>query len=244
MAVDASPTFFSVTLTSSVSSFGAEKRFPASVTIADLKGKLELITGATSTLMQLQLFNSDGKLVCELDNNTATLGSYPVENGFRIHAIDNDPSKKLGDFEDTSQVEKYEISEEAYSKRSDSVLAFKKRMKMGQFADKDPAAEAQAKEQEEEERQEAEAISVGSRCEVTMPGAVPRRATVMFVGKTDFSKSGYWVGVKYDEPFGKNDGSVKGRRYFECPPKYGAFVRPRSVKVGDYPEESYSDDEM
>ena len=37
MAVDASPTFFSVTLTSSVSSFGAEKRFPASVTIADLK---------------------------------------------------------------------------------------------------------------------------------------------------------------------------------------------------------------
>ena len=41
---------------------------------------------------------------------------------FLYQAIDNDPSKKLGDFEDTSQVEKYEISEEAYSKRSGEVV--------------------------------------------------------------------------------------------------------------------------
>merc|ERR1712159_405179 len=93
---------------------------------------------------------------------------------------------------------------------------------------------------------EAEGIEVGQRCEVA-PGA--KRGEVMFVGKdAEGLFLGWWVGVKFDEPVGKNDGSVKGKRYFQCLPGYGGLVRPTNVTVGDFPEvdefDELSDEEL
>ncbi|GFO41973.1 tubulin-folding cofactor b [Plakobranchus ocellatus] len=234
----------SVQVTSTVNKFGVERRFERSSTIAALKAKLELITGAFAQTMVLTVYTKDGKPVCTLNNDEALLGSYPVDDGMTLHA--DDPNLKGNEYSDTSKVEKFEISQEEYNKRQDSVRAFKERNKLGQFNEEErKRKEAELLAKEDKEEAKAKTFSVGDRCEVTVPGQPSRRGEVKYVGKTEF-KPGVWVGVQYDEPHGKNDGSVGGKRYFECPEKYGGFMRPSHVEVGDFPEEDLGldDDEM
>ncbi|KAG2517380.1 hypothetical protein JM16_007424 [Phytophthora kernoviae] len=51
---------------------------------------------------------------------------------------------------------------------------------------------------------------------------------VTFTGDVHYAK-GKFVGVALSSPAGKNDGSVKGVRYFECQPCHGLMVRPEDV---------------
>ena len=53
--------------------------------------------------------------------------------------------------------------------------------------------------------------------------------TVQFIGHTSFS-AGIWIGVALDAALGKNDGSVQGRRYFDCAPERGIFVKEDVVE--------------
>lgn len=103
-------------------------------------------------------------------------------------------------------------------------------MKVGRFAEEGDKSEIAASSIQP-------SISVGQRCEVE--GG--RRGVVQYVGETAFAK-GIWIGVQYDEPVGKNDGSVNGKRYFTCAAKYGGFVMPNRVQAGDYPEQMIDDD--
>ncbi|CAN0152246.1 unnamed protein product, partial [Discosporangium mesarthrocarpum] len=48
---------------------------------------------------------------------------------------------------------------------------------------------------------------------------------VSYIGHPKFAE-GMWVGVELDEQKGRNDGTVRGLRYFSCPPEHGVFVRP------------------
>ncbi|KAI1302382.1 Tubulin-folding cofactor B [Halotydeus destructor] len=146
--------------------------------------------------------------------------------------------------EGVPDVPKFELDDEAYAQRGDSVRAFKERNKLGRF-DEEAAKRKQLEEMEQAKLDDeaASCMKVGDRCEVQVTGHPSRRGTVRYIGKTQF-KPGTWTGVQFDEPLGKNDGSVAGVKYFECPPKYGSFVKPTDVRVGDFPEEEIDFDEM
>uniref|UniRef100_A0A4W4GKM8 Dynactin subunit 1 n=1 Tax=Electrophorus electricus TaxID=8005 RepID=A0A4W4GKM8_ELEEL len=68
-------------------------------------------------------------------------------------------------------------------------------------------------------------VKVGSLVEVIGKG---HRGTVAYIGTTLFA-SGKWVGVILEEPKGKNDGTVQGKRYFTCLENHGIFVRQSQV---------------
>merc|ERR1719232_1388871 len=59
--------------------------------------------------------------------------------------------------------------------------------------------------------------------------------TLRFCGTTEFAP-GIWAGVELDTADGKNDGIVKGMRYFHCDHNHGIFVSPNKIsKAGsDY----------
>ncbi|CAB4036196.1 Hypothetical predicted protein [Paramuricea clavata] len=54
--------------------------------------------------------------------------------------------------------------------------------------------------------------------------------SIRYIGTTEFA-SGEWVGVELELPVGRNDGSVNGKRYFTCKPRYGTFVRADKVTL-------------
>lgn len=209
------------------------------------------MTGIPADLQIIHVYDSEDDAgsantapVVVLSNNERPLGYYSLRDGQALKVTDASPAgggSHTDQYTDVSQVEKFELTEEEYAKRQDTVRSFKERNKLGRFAPRD-ASEQQPPASSE---QPASRIPVGSRCEVGLE-EMKNRGTVRFVGPTSFGTgSGEWIGVEYDEPVGKNDGSVNGERYFSCRMKYGGFVRSEKVKVGDFPPEDLGlDDEM
>lgn len=223
-----------------------QQRLDLHMTIGQLKEKLYHHCGTSPCYMQLVLRSASGMgadCVAVMDDETKKLGYYSPQNGMIVHIVDKDPNSlaKTGWLENVNLVEKYMISENDYDKRKNTVRNYK-REQLAKDPNWKPKCMMQVPGKENEAAPEipgadsVEGMKVGDRCEV-QPGA--RRGEVMFVGEAKGEKNlapGYWVGVKFDEPLGRNDGSVKGVKYFECPPKHGAFVRGKNIAVGDFPE--------
>lgn len=213
-------------------------------------------TGTSAAASRLMLKDFAGNTIAEMNDDSKKLGFYSPQNGWVICITDVDEySLSLnGGLDDVTNVKKYEMSDEDYERRDNTYRAFKAKKIAAdptwtlekEMASRNPAAAAELAAKEANRiddtygQAEAAGIATGNRCEI----AGGRRGVVMYVGRIPEMPIGWWVGVKLDEPLGKNDGSVKGTRYFTCDSSYGCFIRPQNVQVGDFPEEDIFADEI
>ncbi|KAK6534243.1 hypothetical protein TWF281_005573 [Arthrobotrys megalospora] len=223
-----------------------ERRIFQGWTVSTLKSKLEPITGIPPFAQQLSYQPTESSPVhpVSVDNEDyAYVSDMGWQAGAKLIVADTRPPSLRENYTDTSQVEKYEMATEDYAKLSDSVLAWKKRNQLGRF-DPANADAAENKEAQDEKEIEEKGIKVGKRCIVGDVSA-GRRGEVAYIGLVEkIPQGGLWVGVKLDEPTGKNDGSIDGARFFEAGTNHGTFVKASRVTVGDFPPKSLDDEDL
>lgn len=256
-----------------------EIRFDLHQTLDDLRHKIYQKTGTPHDYQHLQIFAGNNNKLHDIpptENASIKLGYYSLQHGMRVHCIDLNPNSISagGRLENVSLVKKYEISEEDYNKRKNTLRRWeqeqkaadpsfslakhgrehralveaKRLYKLGmslpegfEVVDGNVVKVQTLQEKEEFGFESVQNIAVDMRCEV-QPGG--RRGTIKYVGQVpELPEGGYWVGILYDEPLGKSDGSVGGKRYFDAPPKQGGFVRAKNLKVGDFPERDIFDED-
>jgi len=104
---------------SNLKTFASDIRFSLHLTVEAVKDKLWKKCGTSVNSMHLQLYDDARNKIADLSDHSKPLAFYSPLDGFRLHVVDLDPSSVTsgGWLEDTSLVEKYTISEEAYNKR-------------------------------------------------------------------------------------------------------------------------------
>lgn len=214
--------------------FLAELIFYRSTRLNEVIFALSKKYGTLPEFMKLKLIKPNGEeRPLNSSHEEKTLYELSIENLDTVHVLDLNPNSVLvqNNLDDLSSVKKYEISEEDYDKRQDNVRKFKKKLI------NDPTYLSMIqKNQGPTYEEEAAQIEVGSRC---LLGDGFRRGEVKYVGMVKEMGYGFYIGVQLDEPVGENNGSVKGKKYFECDNKFGTFVRPNYVKTGDFPPEDF-----
>lgn len=230
-----------------------ELRMDLTTSISDVKDRLYRHTGTRPSSMTLLLRSSErGPIRHDLADETRTLADYGAVSGDWLHIVDSDPHSASagGWLEDTSLVPKYKLPEGKYESSQNTYRAYKARMR-----EKDPTwsmTSELAKKVNKlnvggpDHAEEKPRINIGERVEVS-PGG--NRGEVRFVGQELTGlPEGWWVGVRFDEPVGKNDGTVKGVKYFDAQQGFGGLIRPSKVTVGDFPPlddvETESEDEI
>lgn len=217
-----------------------EIRVDPSWTIEKLKDRVYIMCGTTP---EDQILFAKDKITgnsANLDNDEKSLEWYGICHEAEIHITDTNPFAKEHalSFTDVTRVDKYVMSDEEYDKRKGTVREHFRKVKEQKALERAAQLEAMKNNPNIPKEPTVEEVKithpVGSRCEVN-PGG--RRGEVKWVGEMKNQPDMVYIGVRLDEPTGKNDGEVKGVRYFDAGgSSYGCFQRPEFVTCGDFPE--------
>ena len=121
-----------VTIQTEGKEYGVEKRYAKDTLISEFKNKLEMITGLVASDMKLRLHNKEKKFVCDLEPDDRMLGYFPIEDGWLVMVSG---ARQVLAFDDESAVKKFELSEEEYARRKNTLKEFKEKNKLGRFSD-------------------------------------------------------------------------------------------------------------
>jgi tubulin-folding cofactor B len=204
-------------------------------TVFEVKEILHLRVGTSPEHMRVILQDREGNVKGKLLEDSLQLGYFSPQNGWVLFVEDRDPMKTVANYQNIANLkeeDRFKYTDEQYDKRPGTLR---------QFLKENPAAAAKVRQQAgkrepEDGKELAEAMKVGNRCQVRLESGALERGEIKYIGKLH-EREGYFIGVQFDLPVGKNDGSVRGQRYFQCPERYGLFVFPNDVEVGDFPEE-------
>jgi tubulin-folding cofactor B len=110
-----------------------EIRFDKHTTVSSLRDKIFQKTGTPPQSQHLQLISA-GQVFREIPPETESarmLGYYSLERGMTIHCVDIDPNSKSsgGQYEDTSLVKRYVMSDDDYNKRKGTLRDWERQKK-------------------------------------------------------------------------------------------------------------------
>jgi len=110
LSLDSSPWLRIHIVTAQTASAITEQKFAKDLTIAQFKGKLELITGYSSGSMKLAIETAKGEKRGEISDESRLLGSYQLDDGMVIRVTD----PNAVDWNNTDKVEKQEMDDDTY----------------------------------------------------------------------------------------------------------------------------------
>jgi tubulin-folding cofactor B len=125
-------------ITSAVNPNGVQRRFDESTTIDQLKVRLVLVTGIEPKDMKLEVIVGDQTTRRTLGPEVAELTLKQVledvtDEKVTLNVIDT--SGQNVTLLDDQSVPKYEMSEQEYEKRAESLRSFKKDNKLGRYSE-------------------------------------------------------------------------------------------------------------